>query len=168
MYRITQCLSVGPFASSERAKKLLAAGVTHVLNVSDEPSHVSAGDNSFADVVWVSMSDSRRLAPATVVQAINALHELASAPDAHVYVHCVAGQIRSPTILWLYLIACGLPAKFARDTIETRSPNATAGHYRMVDHEHVSLAQKHGSKHYLPHPRPDVLVPFPLSEDAEE
>ncbi|AMV30445.1 Dual specificity phosphatase, catalytic domain [Gemmata sp. SH-PL17] len=168
MYRITQCLSVGPFASPERAQKLLAAGVTHVLNVSDGPSHVSAGKDSFADVLWVPMSDSRRLMFPTAVQAIDALHELASAPNAHVYVHCVAGIVRSPTILWLYLIACGLPTKFARDVIETRSPNATAGHYRMVDHEHVSLAQKHGSKHYLPHPRPDVIVPFPLSEDAEE
>ncbi|VTS03277.1 dual specificity protein phosphatase 13 isoform a-like : Dual specificity protein phosphatase OS=Isosphaera pallida (strain ATCC 43644 / DSM 9630 / IS1B) GN=Isop_2646 PE=4 SV=1: DSPc [Gemmata massiliana] len=168
MYRITQCLSVGPFASSERAEKLLAAGVTHVLNVSDVPSHVAAGDNSFADVVWVPMSDSRRLAPATVIQAINALHELASAPGAHVYVHCVAGQIRSPTILWLYLMACGVPLQDARDWIEKRAKDAVAGHYRMVDREHVSLAQKHGSKYYLPHPRPDVIVPFPLSEDAEE
>ncbi|MBP3958638.1 dual specificity protein phosphatase family protein [Gemmata sp. G18] len=165
MYRITQCFSVGPFASTERAEKLLAAGVTHVLNVSDGPSHVSAGEGSFADVVWVPMSDSRRLMLSTAVRAIDALHELASAPDAHVYVHCVAGLVRSPTILWLYLVACGLPPKFARDTIETRSPNATAGHFRMVDHEHVLLAQKHGLARFLPHPRREVIVPFPLMEE---
>ncbi len=50
MYRITQCLSVGPFASVERARALLAAGVTHVLNVSDGPSAVSGGEGSFAEV----------------------------------------------------------------------------------------------------------------------
>ena len=42
MYRITECLSIGPFASPERAEELLVAGVTHVLNVSDVPSIVSS------------------------------------------------------------------------------------------------------------------------------
>src|SRR5688572_26055870 len=102
MFRITECLSVGPFASVERAGKLLAAGVTHVLNVSDGPSEVSV-ESGFAGVAWVPMSDSKRLAPATAIWAINTLHQLASVPDAHVYVHCVMGMIRSPTILWLYL-----------------------------------------------------------------
>ena len=35
MYRITRVLSLGRFATPERARDLLAAGVTHVLNVSD-------------------------------------------------------------------------------------------------------------------------------------
>ena len=39
-----------PFASPARAEKLLAAGVTHVLNVSDGPSAVSGGEGSFAEV----------------------------------------------------------------------------------------------------------------------
>src|SRR5690242_17310022 len=99
MFRVTECLSVGPFASSVRATKLLAAGVTHVLNVSHEPSVVSA-DTGFAGVAWVPMSDSRLLAPATAIWAINTLHQFASVPDSHVYVHCVAGLVRSPTILW--------------------------------------------------------------------
>lgn len=165
MYRITQCLSVGPFASSERVEKLLAAGVTHVLNVSDGPSHVSAGDG-FTDVTWVPMSDSRRLSHATALRALDALHEFASVPDSHVYVHCVLGIVRSPTILWLYLIALGVPPADARDIIETRAPRATAGHFRMVDQEHVRLVQKHGSANYFPLPRPDLIVPFPVA--AEE
>src|SRR5262245_6445146 len=108
MFRITECLSVGPFASSARAKQLLAAGVTHVLNVSDGPSAVSAGEGSFADVAWVPMSDSARLSFGTAICAIDTLHRLVCEPDSHVYVHCVAGLVRSPTILWLYLIALGV------------------------------------------------------------
>ncbi len=167
MFRITQCLSVGPFASPQRAERLLAAGVTHVLNVSDMPSEVSTA-NGFAGVAWVPMSDSRRLMPSTAIWALNALHELASVPESHVYVHCVAGLIRSPTILWLYLLALGVPLQDARDWIELRSPDSVAGHYRMVDSEHVLLAQTHGLANFFPHPRPNIIVPFPLAEDAEE
>lgn len=167
MFRVTECLSVGPFASVERAPQLLAAGVTHVLNVSHEPSVVSV-NSGFAGVAWVPMSDSRRLAPATAIWAIDTLHQLASAPDAHVYVHCVAGMVRSPTILWLYLIALGVPPKDARVWIETRSPRSSAGSAAMVDREHVRLAQMHGLMHFFPHPRPNLIVPFPFEDDEEE
>lgn len=166
MFRITECLSVGPFASPERAPKLLAAGVTHVLNVSEAPSDIYSAFG-FAEVVWKPMSDSRRLAPALALEALDALHRLASVPDSHVYVHCIAGQIRSPTILWLYLIALGVPLQDARDWIEDRSKDSVAGHYRMVDHEHVLLAQKHGLANFFPHPRPNLIVPFPLAEDTK-
>lgn len=167
MYRVTQCLSVGPFASAERAPVLLAAGVTHVLNVSESPNHISVGDG-FANVVWVPMSDSRQLAPATAVQALGALHEFASLPESRVYVHCIAGQIRSPTILWLYLLALGVPLQDARDWIESRAPEAVAGHFRMVDHKHISLAQEHGRAHFLPLARPELIAPFVAAESEQE
>jgi hypothetical protein len=164
MFRITECLSVGPFASPVRATRLLAAGVTHVLNVSDGPSVVSA-DTGFVEVANVPMHDSRRLPVLTMTWALDTLHRMARPADAHVYVHCMAGQLRSPTILWLYLIALGVPPADARDWIEARSPDATAGHHRMVDHEHVLLAQKHGLANFFPHPRPNLIVPFPLAEE---
>jgi hypothetical protein len=167
MYRITQCLSVGPFASPERAEKLRAAGVTHVLNVSDGPSAVCGGAGSFVEVAWVPLEDHRRLPYAVAVRALDTLHRLASAPGAHVYVHCMAGQLRSPTVLWLYLIACGFPPEDARELIETRSPDAVAGHHRMVGDDHVLLAQKYGLMHFFPHPRGEVIVPFPLEDDEE-
>ena len=167
MYRITRGLSVGPFASPERAVRLCAAGVTHVLNVSDAPSAVSAAAG-FTEVASVPMYDSRRLPAFTMAWALDTLHRMASVTDAHVYVHCLAGQIRSPTILWLYLIALGIPPEDARDWIEERSPDAVAGHPKMVDHEHVVLAQKHGLANFFPHPRPELIVPYPIGEGVEE
>lgn len=164
MFRITQCLSVGPFASAKRAEQLLAAGVTHVLNVSDGPSVVSSL-NGFAEVAWIPMFDSKRLPRATAIEALDTLHRFASVPGAHAYVHCMAGQLRSPTVLWLYLVALAVPPEDARDWIESRSPDAVAGHFRMVDHEHVLLAQKHGLANFFPHPRPDLIVPFPFAAD---
>jgi hypothetical protein len=166
MFRITQCLSVGPFASPDRAAALRSAGVTHVLNVSDGPSAVSSL-HGFAEVIDVPMNDGRRLPFRTMIEALDALHRMAAAPGAHAYVHCMAGQLRSPTILWLYLIALGVPKGDARDWIEARAPDAVAGHHRMVDHEHVLLAQKHGLANFFPHPRADLIVPFPLPEEPE-
>ncbi|QJW96408.1 dual specificity protein phosphatase family protein [Frigoriglobus tundricola] len=167
MYRITECLSVGPFASAERAANLLTAGVTHVLNVSDRPSHLSAA-HGFVEIADVAMSDSQRLPSFTTVRTLDTLHRMASAPGAHVYVHCMMGQLRSPTIIWLYLIALGVPAKDARDWIESRAPDAVAGHHRMVDESHVLLAQKHGLAHFFPHPRDNLIIPYPPTESEEE
>jgi protein-tyrosine phosphatase len=167
MYRITDCLSIGPFADAERAVTLRAAGVTHVLNVSDGPNPASV-TAKFVEVAQVPMHDSLRLPVFTMVWALDTLHRMASAPGAHVYVHCVAGHLRSPTILWLYLIALGVPPDDARDWIEERCPRAVAGHDRMVDHEHVVLAQKHGLAHFFPHPRANIIVPVPLAEGADE
>jgi protein-tyrosine phosphatase len=167
MFRITQCLSVGPFASSERAGKLRAAGVTHVLNVSDAASELSAADG-FAEVAAVPLSDSTPLKPATAIAVLDTLHRLASAPGAHVYVHCVAGQLRSPTVLWLYLVALGISPDEAQEWIESRAPDATAGYPLMVGPAHVLLAQKHGLANFFPHPRPELVVPFPLPvEEAQ-
>ena len=167
MYRITECLSVGPFASPERADALRAAGVTHILNVSDGPSTLPASAG-FAEVAWVPLEDSRRLSPDLMREAIDTLHRLASEPGAHVYVHCRAGVLRSPTVLWLYLIALGVPPKDAREWIETRSPEAVAGHFRMVDDAHVLLAQQHGLANYFPHPRGELIVPVPRPPEGEE
>lgn len=163
MYRITKALSVGPFATLERAELLRAAGVTHILNVSHHAHEIVFAPGTFAACPWVPMSDSSRLKPTTAIEALNALHSLAAVPDSHVYVHCVAGMVRSPTILWLYLIALGVPPQDARDWIEDRSPVATAGHPAMVDHEHVLLAQMHGLANFFPHPRPEIIVPFEIT-----
>lgn len=165
MYRITQVLSVGRYASPERAKDLLAVGVTHILNVSDAPSQLIASEGGFREVVWVPLNDFSRLPTHLASQALNALHRMASEPGSHVYVHCIAGHLRSPTVLWLYLIACGVPADDARNWIEERSPDAAPGSRRMVDAEHILFAQEHGLNNFFPLPRSEIIVPVSLGED---
>jgi hypothetical protein len=161
MTHITRAISIGPFASVERAEKLCAAGITHALNVSDAPSGIVAKRGSFASVAWVPMSDSRRLLDSTAVRAISQLHELVCVPEARVYLHCIAEMIRSPTILWLYLIACGHPPKYVKDLIESRASGVVAGHPQMVTDDHIALAVSHGRMHFRPHPRAEVLAPHP-------
>jgi len=159
MYRITQCLSVGRFPSPERAAELLAAGVTHILNVSDACNPVVASDGGFREIAWHPFDDSRRIPEADALAALDTLHRMVSEPGAHVYVHCLAGHLRSPTILWLYLIACGLDAASARDLIEERSPDAAPGARKLVGPDLVLRAQLHGLANYFPLTRGEVIVP---------
>jgi protein-tyrosine phosphatase len=163
MYRITRVLSVGRFASPERAEALLAAGVTHILNVCDAPCKLVASEEGFREVVWVPFEDFSRLPIRLVRMALDTLHRLASEPGSHVYVHCIAGQLRSPTILWLYLIACGIPSHDARSWIEERSPDAAPGSRRLADAEHIHFAQKYGSNNFIPLPRSEIIVPAGLA-----
>src|SRR4051794_10924621 len=131
MYRITHGLSVGGFPNAERAAGLRAAGVTHVLNVSDSPGQL-ADDRAFREVVWFPLDADRRILASVVLPVLDTLHRMATEPAAHVYAHCAVGQLRSPTVLWLYLIACGFDPDAARDVIEERSPTAEPGHYKLV------------------------------------
>ncbi len=163
MYRITQVLSVGPFASLARAEGLRAAGVTHVFNVSDATNVLVSSERGFREVAWVPIDDLSRLPTHVLIESLDTLHRMSAEPGSHVYIHCIAGQRRSPTILWLYLIALGVPPTDARDWIEERSPVATPGHPRLVAHEHILLAQKHGLANFFPHPRPEIVVPFALT-----
>jgi protein-tyrosine phosphatase len=164
MYRITQVLSVGRYASTERGENLLAAGVTHILNVSDAPSQLIASESGFREVVWVPLEDFSRLPTHLVAQALNTLHRLASEPGSHVYIHCIAGHLRSPTILWLYLIACGILPDEARSWIEERSPDAAPGSRRLVDPEHIQFVQQHGLDNFFPLPRGEIVVPVAVSD----
>jgi hypothetical protein len=159
MYRITHSLSVGRFPTPERAAGLLAAGVTHVLNVSDSPGQI-ADDGAIREVVWFPVSMSRRIPATDALPILDTLHRMAAEPGAHVYVHCAAGQLRSPTVLWLYLIACGFDPDSARDVIEDRSPAAEPGHHTLVGPDLVLAVRRHGLANYFPHPRGEVLVPF--------
>ena len=156
MFRITRVLSLGPFATAERAELLLDRGVTHVLNVSDTPGIVG---RAFRESAWVPVKDYCRIPDETAIAFLNTLHRMASEPDSHVYVHCMAGRQRGPTVLWLYLIACGLDQITAREIIETRSPEAIAGFPWLVDERLVMSAQKHGLARFLPLSRGEVIVP---------
>lgn len=159
MYRITRALSVGSFASLQRAERLRAAGVTHVFNVSNSPSQLCASEHGFEEVAWSPLEDTCTLPMPLMLESLNHLHRLASRPNAHVYVHCVYGQLRSPTILWLYLIACGVSPNEAREWIEKRSPDAAPGARRLANDSHILAAQKHGLDNFFPLPRGEVIVP---------
>lgn len=159
LFPITRGLWLGPFAGPERRPALVEAGITHLLNVGEAPSVLGAADGPFREVAWHPIVDLERIPDDRASACLITLHRMACEPRARVYVHCIAGQNRSPTVLWLYLVACGLRPDAARGIIETRAWDAVAGHARLIDAALVESVQRLGSRSFVPHPRPEAIEP---------
>jgi hypothetical protein len=159
VFPITRSLWLGPFASPERRPVLVASDVTHILNVGEAPSVVSAGDGPFLEVAWHPITDLERVPDDQAVACLATLHRMACQPGARVYIHCIAGQNRSPTVLWLYMVACGFAADRAKAIIEAAACDAIPGHGRLVDDALLEIVTQFGGRSFLPHPRPEVFEP---------
>lgn len=161
VFPITRSLWIGPFANPARRPTLIASHVTHILNVSEAPSVLSTADGPFREVAWIPITDLERVPDDVAIACLSALHRMVCEPEARVYIHCIAGQNRAPTILWLYLIACGLQVDRAKAMIEAGSRDAVPGHGRLVDGALVEVVRRFGADSLLPHPRPEALEPAP-------
>jgi hypothetical protein len=157
VFAITKVIWQGPFASPQRALQLSAAGITHILNVGECESVLRAQDGPFVEVAWHPIADFERIPSDVALRCLDALHRMSCSPDSSVYVHCIAGWNRSPTIVWLYLVACGVDCQMAKELIAAQSWDSVPGHPRLVDDDLVHLVAQHGAENYVPHPRPEVL-----------
>ncbi|WP_337177713.1 dual specificity protein phosphatase [Paludisphaera sp.] len=166
VFPITRSLWLGPFASPMRRPVLVASRVTHILNVGEAPSVLSTSDTPFREIAWLPIEDMERIPDDIAITCLGALHRMVCQPDARVYIHCIAGQNRSPTILWLYLIGCGLDVDRARAVIEAGARDAIPGHNRLVDDALVEVVRRFGGSSLLPHPRPEALEPLVATEAA--
>ncbi len=154
---MTQDIFVGRFASSERLVSLRELGVTDILNVSDTPSQLSRDEGPFRSVTWVDIEDRTLIPVASALRAIDTLHRALLASEGRVYVHCMAGWNRSPTIIWLYLLACGLDRDDATQRVCAEAFDAVPGHPLLVDSNLIATVGSHGRDNYLPHKRPSAI-----------
>lgn len=159
VYWITRRIAQGLFATQERARYLRLQGITHVLNVGESPSIITASEYGFQTVRDCPTPDFQQIPEETALTALDALHEMLCERDSKVYVHCVAGQNRSPTILWLYFIACGMSSDAAKNLIASHTMDAVPGHSQLVDYRLVDAVLAYGKKRFIPLPDPDILTP---------
>ena len=162
VFWITECIALGRFATEGRCEYLVEQGVNRILNVSDAGNVVSPATHSFDEVVHFPLLDVSRIPDAEAIEILDALHALLTPEGARVYVHCTAGQIRSPTIVWLYLVACGLDPYEAGTLIGDRAPDAAPGHSKLVDEQLVVRVMAHGCDKFLPIPRAEILRPVEI------
>jgi protein-tyrosine phosphatase len=159
VYWITRRIALGAFATDARAEYLLAEGITHILNVSDAPSVVATEPGGFICVRDCPVQDLERIPDDVAVRCLDAFHAMLSDQGSKVYIHCTAGQNRSPCVLWLYFVACGLSRDDAAKLITDSSPDAVPTHSRLVDDQLVTIVRRHGRDHFRPHPDPETLAP---------
>jgi hypothetical protein len=147
MFSITPRLAVGRFATAERARRLLGHGVTHILNVADAPRLAEVVDAGFQCVVAVPLEDLTVISSVAAFRCVDVRHEALSVAHSKLLVHCTAGQNRSPTMIWLYFVACGMPPEEAKRLIVTRSPDAIPGNASLVDDKLIEAVRQHGREH---------------------
>lgn len=156
VFPVTKRLTLGQFVTEARSQVLQSHRVTHVLNVSDATSLASTVTTF--EVVDVPITDLHPIAVDDAATCIHAIHAVMQVPEAKLYVHCIAGQNRSPTILWLYLIACGIEPGQAKEMIVQRSPDAVPGHRALASGAIVSAAQQLGAAQAMHQVDPEVLA----------
>lgn len=157
VYRVTRCLAVGGYPDADMTAFLRKIGVTHILNVcASEPAQATARAD-FSEIVCRPIRDLYRMADDVVLDCLDSAHRMLRTSGSRLYVHCLAGQNRSPNILWLYLIACGMDPAEAKGLIEERTLDAIPGHPAMVDESLVETARLYGRRNFLPLSRPEIL-----------
>lgn len=158
MYQVSETIYIGPFVSPKRLDSLREAEISHVLNVSEAASVIGADGSPVRELAWHPLFDLEPILIDAALACLSTLHRMVCEPSARVYVHCIAGQNRSPTVVWLYFIACGISPDDARELIERRVPDSVPGHSELVSVQLIAAAQAHGQRHFLPHPRQEVLA----------
>ncbi|MFN3148909.1 hypothetical protein [Bremerella sp.] len=146
VFPVTTRIAIGRFPAPRRCAYLIEQGYTHVLNVSDAPSLASTVDAGFAEVRDVCIDDCLRMPTKDTLDALGTLHGMLNVPGSKVYLHCIAGQVRSPTIVWLYLVGVGMEEIAAKQMITEHCPDAQPGHETLVDARLIASVQQWGQK----------------------
>lgn len=154
VYAITQVLFLGRFPTLNRVHALRHHGITHVFNVSHSRGALTA-EHGF-ELDFVPLYDYTKLKADKALKILRRLHAMASVPGSRVYVHCTAGVNRSATILWLYLMACGLGEAEARQRIVSVSRAALAN-YRALPEFLRSAVADYGAE-IQPLERPELIA----------
>lgn len=132
-------------------------GVRYVLNVSEAPNELSPSQDGFEEVIWEPLEDVERMTDEQTIRLLETMHRILTQGENKLYIHCMAGQNRSATLLWLYMIACGLDPETAAERITSKNHNAKPGHHRLADEYLVQLVQWHGANQFQPLSRPEIV-----------
>lgn len=168
LFRITRNIWQGRFASRQRLDELRRNAITHIINVGESPNQLTEADGPFQRIVWNPIEDLVRIPTADAIGCVNAVHECVCDMASNVFIHCVAGWNRSPTVLWLYLIACGIDSTVAKNMIASVSYDAVPAHTKLIDDILVHEIAAYGATRFIPHPRPEALTAPNVGEQYGE
>jgi protein-tyrosine phosphatase len=121
-----------------------------VLNVSEAPSVIRVEDYDFAAIADYPLMDFTLIPVDAAIACVDALHRMLTPPASKAYVHCIAGQNRSATVIWLYLIARGLTRAAATELVEQAARDAVPGHRSLVNERLASHIEDYGRRSLAP------------------
>lgn len=127
---ILEKILIGPYPYPKDIKSLKDKGVSCILNVAGIGRHQNQDkDISF---YFVPIEDLRPIPVNKCKQCFDIILDALNRGDK-IYVHCSAGQNRSPTVVWLFMIAYGIDKNEAKEAIEEAYIDSVPGHPLMID-----------------------------------
>jgi protein-tyrosine phosphatase len=116
--QITSQIYQGGWLRAEHIPELVQLGITHILNLDlpyTDPLPLSEANITLYNV---HVLDYCLMKPQLVQKVMEIIDKSLSSPTYRIYIHCVEGVSRSPTIAWLYLIYTGLSPKEATEKVK--------------------------------------------------
>lgn len=156
--RSLEIFGKGDFASERNLSELRRASITHIVNVGESPNQLHPEDGPFVRLAWCPIEDLVLIPEDAALECLEVLHTATCDGDSNVYIHCVAGWNRSPTILSLYLLACGVERGIASKLVSQASYDAVPFHSKLINEELLKSVVKHGHSSFLPHKRPQAIL----------
>ena len=130
--QITSRIYQGGWLLPRHIPELIDLGITHILNL----DHPYEAPDPFIEANLtlrnVYIRDFCLMTPQLVRDAIEVIEKSLSSPDHKIYIHCIEGVNRSPTIAWLYLIKTGLSPEEASQKVTPNRLLYDAGIVRQL------------------------------------
>jgi protein-tyrosine phosphatase len=116
--QITSQIYQGGWLRPQHIPELVQLGITHVLNLDLPSTDPLPLDEVNITLHNVPVRDYCLMTPQLVREIIDVIDTSLSSPGHKIYIHCVVGVSRSPTIAWLYLIHKGFTPEDASAKIK--------------------------------------------------
>jgi len=105
--QITSRIYQGGWIVPQDIPELVQLGITHILNLDLPYEDSLAFREANLTLRNLYVPDYCLMKPQLVREVIDVIEESLSSPSHKLYIHCIVGVSRSPTVSWLYLIHTG-------------------------------------------------------------
>ena len=126
IYQITNQIFVGQYPKAEALKRISELGIKTILNVSGGVY----GHPDF-DVINIPVEDLAEMPLITADKIVTAIKATVNAGDK-IYVHCIAGQNRSPGAVFIGLLSLGISEPQAIALIEDSTLDSVPKHEKII------------------------------------
>ena len=124
--RITDSIFQNGYITEKEGTVLQDLGVTHLLNLDLPYGSTKIVMPSGLKVVEILLHDMGPMSNADARCVVAVIQRALDLEGGKIYVHCNAGLSRSPTAVWLYLVATGWDEDKASDTISAAATHLGA------------------------------------------